>query len=154
MSVLEAKPPTGPGPPTVDHISLHPNLSGGHQFDVDDEIDGLYVVVTVMDGADQILSLDQFDVDAEMSIVVLDPAAEVPGTRLGRWDFTPQQVRTFIRSTPTDGLHVPIEWKKLRPAGQDVIVHVRMAAAEEEMRCQGRLKLEQSVAVSHWLPRG
>ncbi|MEL6105101.1 MAG: hypothetical protein AAFU85_03660 [Planctomycetota bacterium] len=140
--------------PTVDHIALHPNLSGGHQFDSDDEIDGLYVVVTVMDDSGKGLSLKQFDVDAEMSIVVLDPSIDGSSVRLGRWDFSPEEVREFIRSTPTDGLHVPIKWKRRRPTGKDVIVHVRMAAAEEEMRCQGVLKLEQSIAVSHWLPRG
>ncbi|MEO1528349.1 MAG: hypothetical protein AAFX06_23240 [Planctomycetota bacterium] len=153
-SVLQREPPLTATTQTVDHIALHPNLSGGHQFDADDDIDGLYVVVTVMDGDGEILSLNQFDVDAEMSIVVIDPDATGDGARLGRWDFSPKEVRSFIRSTPTDGLHVPIKWKQLRPSGKDVIVHVRMAAAEEEMRCQGRLRLEQSVAVSHWLPRG
>lgn len=153
-NLLQYRRPLIEDPPTPDRLELHKNLSGGHQFDEDDDVDGLYLVVTVLDENNQMLSLEQFDVDAEISIVVLDPEDESEDTRLGRWDFSPDEVRDFIRSTPVDGIHIPIAWQDRLPAGDEVIVHLRMAAAEEEMRCQAKLRLEQAVAISNWLPRG
>ena len=146
-------PKPRPAPEPV-AITLHPSLSGGHQFDADDEIDGLYLIVTVVDKGGEVLSLDQFDVDAEMSVVVMDQSDKAGEQRLGRWDFTSEQVRSFVRSSPIDGLHIPIPWKDREPESNTVTVHVRMAAAEEEMRCQAKLRLEESVAMSNWLPRG
>ena len=60
----------------------------------------------------------------------------------------------MIHKQPIDGIHIPIQWQDRAPAGDDVIVHIRMAAVEEEMRCQGRVQLKQSIAASNWLPRG
>ena len=64
-------------PPAIslpDHLEIHDGLSGGHQFDEDPEIDGLYLIVTVSDQAGQIIALDHFDVDAELTVVVEDRA--------------------------------------------------------------------------------
>ncbi|WP_147869269.1 hypothetical protein [Stieleria maiorica] len=137
-----------------DRLELHDGLSGGHQFDKDAEIDGLLLIVTVVDQDGRALSLENFDVDAELTVVVLDPEDDSEDASLGRWEFDPDQVRDMVRRTPIDGIHVPIEWQDRIPDGHDVMVHVRMAAAEEEMRCQGRVRLEQSVASANWLPRG
>ncbi len=168
--------PAFTGPPETeqiavpDHLKLHAGLSGGHQFDTDREIDGLYLVINVVDENGRHLSLNDFDVDAELSVVVLEaddsddgdlvdsepPASETSENddQVGRWDFSPDQVRKMVRTTPVDGIHIPIQWKDRMPESKEVIVHIRMAAAEEEMRCQGRLRLEESVASSNWLPRG
>ncbi len=147
--------PSEPAPLAIpDRLELHDGLSGGHQFDKDAEVDGLLLIVTVVDQEGRTLSLENFDVDADLTVVVLDPEDDSDDASIGRWDFDPVQVRDMVRSTPIDGIHVPIEWQDRIPDGQDVIVHVRMAAAEEEMRCQGRVRLEQSVASANWLPRG
>jgi hypothetical protein len=151
--------PSGP-PPVPDHLELHDGLSGGHRFEpsVDGESpspDGLYLVVTVADAAGQSVPLDRFDINAQLSVVVLDPHREGESeARLGRWDFSPEQVRRLVRATPVDGLHIPVAWRDRSPSGDDVIVHVKLVGEGEEMRCQGRVRLEQSVAAANWLPRG
>ncbi|MDV6032332.1 MAG: hypothetical protein F9B45_20045 [Phycisphaera sp. RhM] len=147
-------PPTTEPLSTPDRLELHDGLSGGHQFDQDADIDGLFLIVTVVDDKGRSLSLENFDVDADLTVVVLDPNNDSEDARIGRWDFNPEQVRDMVRQAPIDGIHIPIAWQDRVPEGNDVMVHVRMAAAEEEMRCQGRVRLEQSVASANWLPRG
>ena len=139
---------------TPDHIQLHPTLSGGHQFDQDDEVDGMYVVVNVVDKEGDIVNLRNFDIGAELTIVVLDPAIEGVTSRIGRWDFSPEEVGTFIRTIPVDGLHVPIKWQDNEPSGEEVIVHVRLQSASEEMNCQAKVKLQRDSVMAKWLPRG
>ncbi|WP_372894863.1 hypothetical protein [Stieleria sp.] len=148
------EPPTTEPLAIPDRLELHDGLSGGHQFDQDADIDGLFLVVTVVDDKGRSLSLENFDVDADLTVVVLDPDDDSEDARIGRWDFNPEQVRDMVRQAPIDGIHIPIAWQDRVPAGNDVMVHIRMAAAEEEMRCQGRVRLEQSVASANWLPRG
>jgi hypothetical protein len=143
-----------PAPAIPDHLELHDGLSGGHQFDGDSDIDGLFLVVMVVDKDGEAISLDQFDVDADLTVVVTEPDAESDDAEVGRWEFSSDEVRNFVRRTPIDGIHIPIAWQDRIPSGDDVMVHIRMAAAEEEMRCQGKIRLEESVASSHWLPRG
>ncbi|MCO8120461.1 hypothetical protein NHH03_01835 [Stieleria sp. TO1_6] len=140
--------------PIPDHLELHDGLSGGHRSEPGSEVDGLYLVVVVEDEEGNSLSLTNYEVDAEMTVVVLDPHDESEDPRVGSWTFTPDEVRKLIHKAPVDGIHVPIAWQDRIPSGDDVIVHIRMTAAEDEMRCQGKLRLEQSVANSHWLPRG
>ncbi|NND98936.1 MAG: hypothetical protein HKN47_16590, partial [Pirellulaceae bacterium] len=139
---LNFSPPTLPPLATPDHIRLHTSLSGGHQFDQDDQIDGLYVVVNVVDQAGKALNLHNFDIDAKMTIVALDPKLDPSISRIGRWEFSPEEVRTFIRSVPIEGLHVPIKWQDNEPISDEVIVHVRLEAQDEEMRCEGTLQLD------------
>ena len=148
------EPPTAAPLPIPDRLELHDGLSGGHQFDQDADVDGLFLIVTVVDDKGRALSLENFDVDADLTVVVMDPNDDSEDARIGRWDFNPEQVRDMVRQAPIDGIHIPIAWQDRVPEGNDVMVHIRMAAAEEEMRCQGRVRLEQSVASANWLPRG
>jgi hypothetical protein len=140
--------------PIPDHLELHDGFSGGHQFDTDEDVDGLYLVVTVLDEQGKALSLDDFDVDAELTVVVIDPNDDSTEAPLGRWEFSPAEVRDFVRRSPIDGIYIPVAWQDRVPVDDEVIVHIRMAAAEEEMRCQGRIRTQEKVAVSSWLPRG
>lgn len=148
------EPAKDSAPAIPDHLELHDGLSGGHQFDTDSDIDGLYLVITVADKAGHALSLDDFDVDADLTVVVVDPHDESEDARIGRWEFSPEEVRQFVRRTPVDGIHIPIMWQDRIPSGDDVTVHIRMAAAEDEMRCQAKIRLEETVASANWLPRG
>ena len=137
-----------------EHIRLHPALSGGHQFDQDDDVDGMYIVVNVVDKDGRAVNLHGFDIDASMTIVALDPEVDPNTGRIGRWDFTSEEIGKYVRSIPVDGLHVPVKWQGVEPIGDEVIVHVRLQAEEEEMRCQGRVKLNKETVVAKWLPRG
>ncbi len=136
-----------------DRLELHPQLSGVHQTDQEDGVDGLYLVVTAVDRAGNVLSLDDYEIDAELNVVVIDPLDDSSDPRIGRWDFTPAEVRELVKATPIDGFHLPIAWQDRIPECEEVLVHVRLKAADEEMRCQGRVSLHKTVAVSQWLPR-
>ena len=142
-----------PRPPKT--IRIHRGLSGGHQFDEDDQIDGMYLVINAVDALGKTVDLADFEIEAELSVVVLDPTLESPEARIGRWDFDPAQVREFIRGNPTSGLFVPIPWSEDRkPESDEVIVHVRLRADEDEMRCQDNLKVGAAAAMAKWTPRG
>ena len=151
---LNYSPPVLPDPVIPDHIQLHPSLSSAHQFDEDDEADGLWIVVNVVDDEGRNLKLSDYDIDASMTIVALDPKLDTSVAKIGRWDFSVEEVRSFVRSIPVDGFHVPVKWEDNEPTGEEVIVHVRLQTEGEEMRCQGKLQLKSNVAMSKWLPRG
>lgn len=133
-------------------LRLHPTLSSGHQSD--GNVDGALLIVTAVDAAGHPVDLAAFDVDADMSIVVLDPSREAGEAKIGRWDFKNREVATLVRTEPISGLHVPIRWQAETPDGDEVIVHVRLRGEATEMRCQGRIKLSAKTAVSEWTPRG
>lgn len=140
--------------PVPDQLQLHSGLSGGHQFDDSDEVDGLYLVVNVVDQAGRMIDLEQFQIDAQLSVVALDPNLEPDEARIARWEFEADELSRFIRSAPVSGLHVPVKWQGTRPSGDEVIVHVRLQTDDEEMRCQGRLKVTDRTTIADWTPRG
>ncbi|MFK8113122.1 MAG: hypothetical protein AB8B91_13020 [Rubripirellula sp.] len=131
-------------------LRLHTGLSGGTW--ADNEIQGMTVVVNVVDKLGQTVDLGDFDIDAEMSIVVLDPEREGDSAKLGRWDFDNEEVAQLIKSTPVSGFHVPIQWDQ-PPLGEEVIVHVRLRAEDDEMRCDGALKVAKKTVIADWTPR-
>ncbi len=133
-------------------LRIHPGLSGGQR--VEESIDNMTIVLNVVDRLGKPVNLDDFDIDADLSIVILDPGLESSEARIGRWDFTTRQVATFVQSDPISGLHVPIKWQDKQPSGEEIIVHVRLRAEDDEMRCEGRLKVLKQTAITQWTPRG
>jgi hypothetical protein len=140
--------------PIPERLELHSGLSGGHRFDDDPEMDGLYLVINVVDQRGQLLDVSQFDIDADMSVVALDPTLEAADAKIARWDFTAGEVAEFIRSAPVYGFHVPVKWQDRLPASDQVIVHVRLKTEDEEMRCEGRLSVNRPATIADWTPRG
>ena len=132
-------------------LQIHPGLSGGQR--VDDSIDNMKIVLNVVDRIGKPVNLEDFDIDADLSIVILDPDLEPSAARIGRWDFTTRQLATFVESDPISGLHIPIKWQEKQPSGEDMIVHVRLRAEDEEMRCERRLKVVIRTAIAEWMPR-
>lgn len=133
-------------------LKIHNGLSRGQQLQGEDE--GLMVVVNAVDKYGRMVSLHDFDVNADMTIVVLDPRLEPDSARIGRWEFDHDKVASFLKSHPVSGFHVPIKWGSVKPSGDEVIVHVRLRAEDDEMRCQARISVEQETAVAEWTPRG
>ncbi len=140
--------------PVPHNLQIHKGLSGGHQFDGDNQVGGMYLVINAIDRRGRPVDLDRFEVEAELTIVALDPTRKPSEARIGRWEFTAAEVKELIRSEPTSGLHVALRWQEGEPNSDDVIVHVRLRAEEEEMRCEGRMKIGTSVATAKWSPRG
>ena len=98
--------------PFPEAIRIHRGLSGGHQFDEDDQIDGMYLVINAIDKLGKTVDLGAYDIDAELTVVALDPTLEADVARIGRWDFTAEEVQELIRDDPTSGLHVPVVFGK------------------------------------------
>lgn len=111
-------------------------------------------MLTAVDSLGKPVDLDDFDIDASLSIVILDPQLGPSEARVGHWEFSAWQVATFIRSDPISGLHVPIDWQDTQPSGEEMIVHARLRTEDEEMRCQAQLSVERKPAVAQWAPRG
>ena len=148
-SNIQAATPTVP-----DSLRIHRGLSGGHQFDEDDQIDGLYLVINAVDKLGKTVDIGDYEIDAELTVVVLDPTLEADVARIGRWEFTAGEVQELIRDDPTSGLHLALRWQDIRPATDEVIVHVRLRADEDEMRCNEKLTVGAAAAMAKWMPRG
>ncbi|WP_146453755.1 hypothetical protein [Rubripirellula tenax] len=132
-------------------LQIHPTLSVPHH--TDGVVDGAVIVVNAIDAAGRPVDITNFDIDAELSIVVLDPSRPADAANIGRWDFTRGQVQTLIRQHPVVGLHVPIQWQDERPNGEDVIVHVRLRGEDEDMKCESELRLADQSPITDWTPR-
>ncbi|MEO1618293.1 MAG: hypothetical protein AAFV88_20750 [Planctomycetota bacterium] len=143
---------TASEPAIPTRIVLNESMSGTEVSEAA-TTEGLNLVVTANDKTGQLIPLENFDVDAELTIVVVDPADDSEDARVGRWDFTTEQVRQFVKATPVSGLHIPIRWQDRQPSSDNVLVYIRLSAAEEEMRCEGRVMMKPQVAMSTWLPR-
>ena len=134
-----------------DSLKIHPTLSGASR--IDEKIQDMLLVVNVVNDLGKTISLNEFLVDGEMSIVVLDPKREPSLARLGRWNFDREQVLSFVKNSPVSGFHIPLDWTMDEPLGSEVIVHVRLRAEDDEMRCEAKLNLDKQRGVAGWLPR-
>jgi hypothetical protein len=139
--------------PAPQELRIHNGLSGGHRFDGESDLGGVFLVINAVDQGGKTVDLSQFDLDADLTVVVLDPQREPAEARIGRWEFDAQQLTDFVRPQPTSGLHIPLRWQGTRPQGEEVIVHVRLRGEDEEMKCEGKVKVA-AVAVAQWTPRG
>lgn len=135
-----------------DTLRIHPGLSGGHR--VDGEVEGMTIVVNVVNHLGKTINLKDFLVSGELSVVILDPKREPTEARIGRWNYQPEEVSELIRDEPISGFHIPIDWQDFQPEGDEVIVHVRLRAEEDEMRCEGMVSVEKQPAIAEWTPRG
>ena len=133
-------------------LRIHPTLSTGHRDG--QKLDGATLVLSVLDRLGRNVDLNQFDVQAELSVVVLDPDRDAAKARIGRWNFDAKQVTAMIAAQKDGGLEIPVRWKSKTPRTDKVIVHVRLRGDEEEMRCQSKLDLRPRTAASTWTPRG
>lgn len=149
-AIQATKPKVSP----PERLELHTGLSGGHQADSDDAVDGLYLVINAIDSKGTMVDLESFDIDAELTVAVLDPKRDPSEARIGIWKFSNEEVASFIRKRPISGIHVPVLWQKEFPQGEEVIVHVRLQSGDDEMRCEGRVQVAESGIVAQWMPRG
>lgn len=144
----------GKGTSTIPQgLSLHPGFSGAQQFYADDEADGLMLVVNVLDEDGRMMNLNDFDIDAELSVVALDPTKPGDEARIARWDFGPEEVKNLVRHVPVSGFHVPVVWDTVRPDADEVVVHVRLQSGDDRMACEGRVNVARNARVARWSPR-
>ena len=135
-----------------DTLRIHQGLSGGQR--VEGRVEDMTIVVNVVNNLGKTINLDEFQVAAELSVVILDPKRDPSEARIGRWNYDRDQVAALVRSEPISGFHIPIDWQEFQPKGEEVIVHVRLRAEEDEMRCEGTVRVEKQPAIAEWTPRG
>ena len=135
-------------------LRLQPGFSGGHQLDDDDAVDGLLLVVSVIDDTGREVDLSHYEIAADLSIVALDPQREASDAQLAQWQFTADQLQQHVASRPVHGLHLPVAWQEKLPLGDQVAVHLRLQAGEKQLRCEATLPLKKPAAVAEWTPRG
>jgi hypothetical protein len=134
-------------------IEIHPSFSGGIP-DETGKVEEMNIVLNAIDASGKPVDLENFDIQADLTIIVMDPELPVGKDKLGRWDFTPAQTATMVRSSPVSGFHVPIRWGDLRPTSDEVVVHARLRSDGQLLNCYGRVGLQKVAQVSSvWTPR-
>jgi len=138
-------------------IRINNGLSGGHKSDDASATEGIELLIEAIDDAGKTVDLTKFDIDANLSVVLLDPSRPGSESRLGKWDFGPEKIREMLNSTSdsalhTGRLHVVIPWGDARPEASVVIAHVRLSADEVIMQTQGEIATVQATA-ANWTPR-
>ncbi len=137
-------------------IRINSGLSGGHKTDDVPAIEGVLLIVEAIDESGAQVPLEEFDIAASLSVVLLDPARSGDQARLGKWDFGPEQIRDMIHpggnSLLGSGLHIVIPWGETRPEATTVIAHVKLAADEVVMQTQAEIATAQP-AMAQWTPR-
>ena len=135
------------------NIRLHRSLSGGVKRS--GAPDQIMLVVNVLDQRGRPIELADYEVRAALSVVLFDGDEEPnDSTRLGRWDFDPDEVNLLIKEDPISGFHIPINWKGVHPASDVVQAHVRLRAEGDEMRCSEVVNVQPKNAMTKWAPRG
>lgn len=146
----------GPAPSPV-AIRINNGLSGGHKTDDAAATEGVELLIEAIDESGNVVDLSEFNIDANLSIVLLDPARSPDTARLGKWDFGPDRIHDMMRSNPASPLHqgrlqVVIPWGEERPASTTVMAHVRLSADEVVMQTQGEIATNHAMA-ANWTPR-
>lgn len=150
----------GVGPPAEPvAIRINPSLSGGFKSDDQPAQEGVTLVIEAIDGKGSPVRLEHFDIDANLSVVLLDPSRPADAARLGKWDFTADDVRSMIHDQPmttpgqvNSAIQVTIPWTEQKPGSPKVIAHVRLSAAEAIMQTQGEIGTAQP-SMAQWTPR-
>ena len=160
MNFLGRRSATGDTTQPPTSIRVHPTLSGPYRFDSTDDAEGMMLVLNAIDQQGRVVDLSDFEIDAELTVIALDPTRDPAEARVGRWEFDPEEVRRQVRDQPVSGIHLPLQWLDDRPASDEVIVHVRLRTPGDEdqppleMACEGRLNLAASATTARWTPRG
>lgn len=136
----------------VVEIAFHPSLSRAANFDDQSDDDGLYLVLQPINQAGQMVPLA-----ADLSVVVLDPARPGDQARIGRWDYSAQEVKAKLQPIGSNqGIHLTLPWNGPDPAADRVVVFARYTYPD------GRQVIgEKTIFVSPnhglktvWAPRG
>jgi len=104
----------------VAEIGFHPTICRGNNFDETPGDDGLYLVVTPLNAAGQVVN-----VLGTLTVVVEDSAILDNKGRIARWEFKPQELEEML--TPigaSQGFHLSLPWQDLKPSSQSVTVYL------------------------------
>lgn len=111
-------------PSAVDHITIHPRLSGGHNTDRKPGDDGIQVIFAPRDAQDQPLQ-----VRGAISVVLVDPELNA---RSARWEFSTDESQQFFKKSLLAGeaYHLDLRWPIDAPTNAEQELHVRFTTAD------------------------
>lgn len=113
----------------VAKIVLNRRLTGGYNADRRLGDEGIVAVVEPRNGDDRIVSEA-----GEVSVVVVDPALATEEARVGRWDFTADEISGLFRKTPRgEGIHLDLRWPASRPEHERLMLFVRFTTGDGEI---------------------
>lgn len=125
----------------VASVTLSQTLTGGFDVDRQPGHDGIIAVIEPRDSQGRLL-----EVPASVSVVILDPALSGKEARLGRWDYSPEQVaRVLAQNQPGMGIPLEVLWPTAPPQHSTLHLYIRYTTAD------GR-KLETNRVVEVRLP--
>ena len=171
---LQMQEPETIDTPVPSELQLHPGFSGPHHFPAEPSSTpesgdappttstvaaptshaGMMLVVNLLDEAGRMMNLDNFDVDADMTVEAIDAKTPLTTIPLDAWKFTPEEVRKLVRATPVSGFHIPVRWTDSVHPSNSVIVRVTLQAGTDVMKCEAVVNLSESVSTARWTPRG
>ncbi|QEG39973.1 hypothetical protein [Roseimaritima ulvae] len=146
----DLNPPALPEPAG---LTINPTFSGGHNFDSDPAIDGVYLVVQFVDDKGKIVDLSDVDIDAELAVELVDPDAEPSEKTIGTWKFSAAEIAAMRRNSVQDGIHVAIRWTDTSPTGDRVMAKVRVFNEDTSLDGQSEVKLVGKGQIAGWVPR-
>jgi len=111
-------------PSAVDHITIHPRLSGGHNTDRRPGDDGIQVIFAPRDAQDQPLQ-----VRGAISVVLVDPELNA---RSARWEYSTDESQQFFKKSLLAGeaYHLDLRWPINPPSNAEQELHVRFTTAD------------------------
>lgn len=135
-------------------IRIDPAMSGGHRDDEPEPRTGMQLLIQAIDQQGNPISLDQFEIEADLTVILRDPSVDLADSELGRWEFAADELHAMTRPGPRGGLQVYLTWQDNKlPRQSKVIAQVRLAAEEMELEAEAELStIEPEIA--DWTPRG
>lgn len=105
----------------VVELSFHPSMSRAVNLDQRSDDDGVYLVLQPKNAEGQIVA-----VAAQLTISILDPSRDPHEARIGRWDYTEEEVRAKLQPIGSEaGVHLTLPWNGPDPTADRVWVMVR-----------------------------
>jgi hypothetical protein len=139
-------------------IAFHPTLCRGHNFDTNPGDDGLYLVVTPLNEAGQVINQP-----GSLTVIVEEDGLDTKdGTtneshaRIAGWDMTKDEVQESLNPIGSaQGFHLSLPWKEASPKGQIVTVYLKYELDDGHVFVNQRnIQLRKpSKGQSVWSPR-
>jgi hypothetical protein len=111
-------------PSAVNHITIHPRLTGGHNTDRRQGDDGIQVIFAPRDAQEQPLQ-----VRGAISVVLVDPELKA---RSARWEFNTDEAQQYFKKSLLAGeaYHLDLRWPLNPPTNAEQELHVRFTTAD------------------------
>ncbi|MEQ1828234.1 MAG: hypothetical protein ABL921_19900 [Pirellula sp.] len=105
----------------VIEIGFHPTLCRGHNFDETPGDDGLYLVVTPLNSAGQVINQS-----GTLTVVIEDEAIAENNGRIEAREYSPKELEEMLSPIGADqGYHVSVPWSHSKPVSPSVVVYLR-----------------------------